>query len=77
LDSYAREQDCLLPLLALADPSELCIRILRSRSVQVGSSGQLDLRDVYSVQGYEVAREKLDRATDILAGKGPITIYGD
>ena len=66
-----------LPAAALGviDPAELCIRMLKSRSVQNAIVDQLDLGRVYSTKGREYARGKLDHNTEILAGKeGQITI---
>ena len=66
-----------LPAAALdvIDPTELCVRMLKSRSVQSAIVDQLDLRRVYSIERYEDARGKLDHNSEILADKeGQITI---
>ncbi len=58
-----------------ADPADLSIRLLKSRSVQNAIVDRFDLRRVYSTTGYEDAREKLDRRTEFLVDKeGLITI---
>ena len=58
-----------------ADPADLSIWLLKSRSVQNAIVERFDLRRVYSTTGYEDAREKLDRRTEFLVEKeGLITI---
>jgi tyrosine-protein kinase Etk/Wzc len=59
----------------IADPTALCIAMLKSRSVRDAIVNQFDLRRVYSVKQYEEARIKLDRNGEILADKeGQISI---
>lgn len=61
--------------LGVTDPTELCIAMLKSRSVQNAIVDQLDLRRVYLTKRYEDARGKLDHSTEILADKeGQISI---
>lgn len=61
--------------LGLTNPTDLCMAILTSRSIQNAIVNQFDLRRVYSVRHYEDARKRLDRGSEILADKeGQISI---
>jgi len=58
-----------------ADPIDLSISMLKSRSVQDAIVKEFDLKRVYSVTTYDKARELLNRRGEILAGKeGQISV---
>jgi tyrosine-protein kinase Etk/Wzc len=61
--------------LGLTNPTDLCIAMLKSRSIQNAVVDQFDLRRVYSSIGHDEARRRLDGYSEILAEKeGQISI---
>ena len=56
-------------------PTDRCIALLESRTVQDAIVKQFDLQHVYAVNGDEAARKKLQDRTDVLADKeGQISV---
>ena len=61
--------------LGLRDPTDLCIAVLRSQTIQQAIVDQFGLKHVYSVRHEEDARKKLGARTAILADKeGQVSI---
>jgi tyrosine-protein kinase Etk/Wzc len=61
--------------LGAISPTDLCIAILKSRSIQSAIVDRFDLRRAYRAQRYDDARRRLDSNTEILADKeGQISI---
>ena len=53
--------------LGLKNPGDLCVAMLKSRTIEDRLVNRFDLRKVYWVKRYEDARKKLEKRSDIIA----------